>query len=82
MGTRKCLGSVPEAFDCNTLERAVPRVGDTMPEIENLHDISEDCLELDDSSGFQEEDIALEAFGLLTANNYDGILAHALGVSL
>ena len=30
-----------------------------MPEIENLHDIPEDCLELDDSSGFQEEDIAL-----------------------
>jgi len=53
-----------------------------MPEIENFHDIPEDCLELDDSSGFQEEDIALEAFGLLTANNYDGILAHALGVSL
>ena len=53
-----------------------------MPEIENLHDIPEDCLELGGSSGFLEEDLALEAFGSLIANEYDRISAHALGVSL
>jgi len=53
-----------------------------MPEIENLHDIHEDCLALDDSSAFLEKDRALEAFGALIANEYDRISAHALGVSL
>jgi len=53
-----------------------------MPEIENLKDSAERCFELASSSNFLEEDVALEVFELLTANNYDGILAHALGVSL
>jgi len=35
-----------------------------------------------EQTDFLEEDIALEAFGLLTANNYDYFAAHALGVSL
>ena len=53
-----------------------------MPEIENLKDSAERCLELASSSNFLEEDVALEVFELFTTNNYDGILAHALGVSL
>ena len=53
-----------------------------MPEIENLKDSAERCFELASSSNLLEEDVALEAFELLTANDYDGILAHALGVSL
>ena len=53
-----------------------------MPEIENFQDSAGRCLELAKRAGFLEEDIALEAFELLTANNYDLILAHALGVSL
>ena len=54
-----------------------------MPEIENFQDSVEHCFDLAKWSGFlDEEDVALEAFELLTANNYDGILAHALGVSL
>ena len=53
-----------------------------MPEIENLQDSAQHCFELAKSSDFLEDDIALEAFELLTANDYDGITAHALGVSL
>ncbi len=53
-----------------------------MPEIENLKSSTERCFELASSSNFLEEDVALEAFELLTANNYDRISAHALGVSL
>ncbi len=53
-----------------------------MPEVENFHESAERCSELASSSNFLEEDVALEAFELLTANEYDGILAHALGVSL
>ena len=53
-----------------------------MPEIENFQDSVQHCFEVAKSSNFLEEDVALEAFELLTANNYDGILAHALGVSL
>lgn len=53
-----------------------------MPEIKNFHDFAEDCLELADPSGFLEEDLALEAFESLIANQYDRISAHALGVSL
>jgi hypothetical protein len=53
-----------------------------MHEIENLQDSAEHCFELAKASDFLEEGIALEAFELLTANNYDCILAHALGVSL
>ena len=53
-----------------------------MPEIESVLDSVQHCFELAASSGLLEEDIALAAFELLTANNYDGIEAHALGVSL
>ena len=59
-----------------------------MPEVENFHESAQHCFELAKSSGFQkssgflEEDIALEAFELLIANNCDSILAHAMGVSL
>ena len=53
-----------------------------MAEIENLKNSAERCFELASSSDFLEEDVALQAFELLTANSYDGILAHALGVSL
>ena len=53
-----------------------------MPEIENLKNSAERCSELASSSNFLGEDVALEAFELLTANSHDGILAHALGVSL
>jgi hypothetical protein len=57
-------------------------MGDVMPEIENFQESAQHCFELAKSSDFREEDIALEAFELLTANNHDGILAHALGVNL
>ncbi len=59
-----------------------------MPEVENFYESAQRCFEVAKSSGFLqpsdflEEDIALEAFELLTANNCDPILAHALGVSL
>jgi len=53
-----------------------------MPEIENFQDSVQHCFELAKSSDFVKEDIALEAFELLTTNQYDGIIAHALGVSL
>ena len=53
-----------------------------MPEIENFQDSVQHCFELAKSRDFLDEDIALEAFELLTTNKYDGILAHALGVSL
>ena len=45
-----------------------------MPEIESLQNSAERCLELASTSNFLEEDVALEAFELLTANNYHGIL--------
>ncbi len=53
-----------------------------MPEVENFQDSVQHCFEVSKWSDFLEEDVALEAFELLTANNYDGILAHGLGVSL
>jgi hypothetical protein len=62
-------------------ERGVPGVGGVMPEIENLQD-SWHCFELASPSNSPEEDVALEAFELLTANEYDCVLAHGLGVSL
>jgi hypothetical protein len=58
------------------------KIGGTMPEIENFQGSAQHCFELAKSSHFLEEEIALEAFELLTANNYDRIQAHALGVSL
>jgi hypothetical protein len=57
-------------------------MGGVMPEIENLKNSAERCFELASSSNFLEEDVALEAFELLTANEYDCVLAHGLGVSL
>jgi hypothetical protein len=57
-------------------------MGDVMPEIENLTNSAEHCFELASSQNFLEEDVALEAFEMLTANEYDGVLAHGLGVSL
>ena len=56
--------------------------GSVMPEIENLKKSAERCFELASSSNFLEEDVALQAFELLTANEYDCVLAHGLGVSL
>jgi hypothetical protein len=53
-----------------------------MPEIENFQESVQHCFQLAKSGDSLEEDIALEAFELLTTNNYDSILAHALGVSL
>jgi CMP-N-acetylneuraminic acid synthetase len=58
------------------------RGGDVMPETENLKNSAERCFELASSSNLLEEDVALEAFELLTANHYDCVLAHGLGVSL
>ena len=53
-----------------------------MPEVENFQQSVQHCFEVARSSDFLEEDIALEAFDLLTANTYDQFAAHALGVSL
>jgi hypothetical protein len=53
-----------------------------MPEIENLKNSAERYFKLASPSNFLEEDVALEAFELLTANEYDCVLAHGLGVSL
>lgn len=53
-----------------------------MPEIENFQDSAEHCFEVASSSNLLEEEIALEAFELLTANRYDSVLAHGLSVSL
>jgi len=53
-----------------------------MPEIENFQETVQHCFEVARSSDFLEEDVALGAFELLTANNYDSISAHALGVRL
>ncbi len=53
-----------------------------MPEIDNFQESAEHCFEVAKWTDFMEEDIALEAFELLTANDYDPILAHALSVSL
>jgi len=54
-----------------------------MPEIANLKSSAERCFELArPSNSLEEEDVALEAFEQLTANEYDCVLAHGLGVSL
>ena len=57
-------------------------MGDTMPEIESFQESAQHCFEVAKLTDFLEEDIALEAFELLTANQYDPFAAHALGVSL
>ncbi len=53
-----------------------------MPDIATVQDSAQHCFEVARSRGFLEEDIALEAFELLTANDYDRMSAHALGVSV
>ena len=65
------------------LEKSLyPAIGDVMPEIESFQESVQHCFEIAKSSELLQEDIALEAFELLITNNHDGILAHALGVSL
>ena len=65
------------------LEKSLgPGIGDVMPEIESFQESAEHCFQLAKRTDFVQEDVALEAFELLTANNHDRILAHALGVSL
>ena len=58
------------------------RGGGVMPEIENFQESAKHCFELARSSNFLGEDVALEAFELLTANQCDCVSAHGLGVSL
>ena len=53
-----------------------------MPEIENFQESAEHCFEVARLHDLMEEDVTLEAFELLTANEYDHFAAHALGVSL
>jgi len=53
-----------------------------MPEVENFQDSARYCFQLAKKIDLLEEDIALEAFELLTANDYDRVSAHALGLSL
>lgn len=53
-----------------------------MPEVKNSRETIEYRCEVASSSNFIEEDIVLEAFEQLTANQYDCVLAHGLGVSL
>jgi len=53
-----------------------------MPEIESFQQSVLHCFEVAKLTDFLEEDIALEAFELLTTNQYDHCAAHALGVSL
>jgi CMP-N-acetylneuraminic acid synthetase len=53
-----------------------------MHQVENFQESAQHCFELAASSGLLEEDVASKAFELLTANDYDGIEAHTLGVSL
>ena len=66
----------------NTSTQWMYKKGGTMPGIENFQDSAQHCFELASSSNFLGEDVALEAFELLTANEYDCVLAHGLGVSL
>jgi hypothetical protein len=58
------------------------RTGGIMPEIKSFQCFAEHYFEIARSNDFLEKDIALEAFQLLTANDYDRISAHALGVRL
>jgi len=53
-----------------------------MPEVENFQESAEHCFELAKKIDLLEEDIALDAFELLTANDIDRMSAHALGVRL
>jgi len=53
-----------------------------MHKIEDFQESAEHCFELASAQNLLEEDVAAQAFELLTANEYDGVLAHGLGVSL
>jgi len=54
-----------------------------MPEIESFQQSAQHCFDVATcSNDSSEEDLALEAFELLTANQYDHFAAHAMGVSL
>jgi len=68
--------------EVKSLRMIGPLIGDVMPEIENFQESAHHCFEIAKWADFLEEDVALEAFELLTANNSDPILAHALGVRL
>ena len=64
-------------------------VGGIMPEIESFQESAQHCFEIAKASGFVEssdypddDEVALEAFVLLVANDCDAILAHGLGISL
>jgi len=58
-------------------------MGGTMPEIESFQQSAQHCFDVATcSNDSSEEDLALEAFELLTANQYDHFAAHAMGVSL
>lgn len=69
-------------------ERGGSVIGVTVPNVENFYQSAQHCFEVAKSSGFLkpsdflEQDIALEAFELLTTSSFDQISAHALGVSL
>ena len=53
-----------------------------MAETESIKKVAQHDFELARANDFLQEDIALKAFFLLTANEYDQISAHSLGVSL
>lgn len=53
-----------------------------MNKVENFQESAQHCFEIAGSQNLLEEDVALEAFELLTANQYDYLLAHGPGVSL
>lgn len=53
-----------------------------MHDIDNFQNSAQHCFETAEATEFLKGDIAVEAFELLTANDHDFILAHALGVSL
>ena len=66
----------------NRLNENVSWEGGSMPQVENVQQSAHHCFDLARASASLEEDIAVEAFDLLTASEYDGILAHALGLTL
>jgi len=75
-GKNKSIGR-ESRFASGTFE-----MGGIMPEIESFQQSVQRCFEVAKLTDFLPEDIALEAFELLTTNQYDHFAAHALGVSL
>ena len=53
-----------------------------MREIETFQDSAQHYFEVAKQSEVLDDEIALEAFELLTGNDYDHMSAHALGVRL